>query len=203
LRIVRIFINFGRQYKVGENDIMRKKIGLSAIAAKRRVAILQSRQKKLWRVNLILGVILFFILSVWWIGVEAGVIAPPSAQTEETMEIADLIAILIFAIELYGRYKKSQSKTEFLKNNWLEILAILPIGLIFRAGRVLEEIAIFRSLRLGINLGEAPMVIPEVVLLSGKSAGRMLLSAHNWLAHYSVFADVFELVARWKKLLLG
>jgi|GEM_PF-3573782 len=182
---------------------MRKKTSPSAIAAKRRVAILQSKQKKLWRVNLILGVILFFILSVWWIGVEVGLAAPPSAAAEETMEIADLIAILIFAIELYGRYKKSQSKTEFLKNNWLEILTLLPVGLIFRAGRVLEEIEIFRSLRLDINLGEAPMVIPEVVFLSGKNLGRILLNAQHWLAHYSVFADFFGLAARWKKALLG
>jgi len=189
---------------VGARDIMvkRRNSGKPSAPVRATIARLRHEQQVLWRLNLALAVILFFILSVWWICIEFGYLAEPGPATEWVMEIADLIAILVFAIELYRRYRKTKSKAEFLKKNWLEILALLPVGLIFRAGRIVEEVEIFRSLRLGAKLGEAPLVIPEVVFVSGKNFGAFLVKAQKYLAHYTVFSDFFALLGRWKSRLL-
>lgn len=167
----------------------------------REVLRLEERQRRLWNLNLALCVVIFFTLAVWWIGIEFGVFPEPTPRMEALMEQADILAIAIFAIDLYSRFRKSGDKAQFLRKNWLQIVVLLPVGMVFRAARAVEELGILRSMRLAGRLSEMPLVIPEVAV-AGRLAGAGLARAHGWLVHFSVITDFFKLVARWKGKIL-
>ena len=167
----------------------------------REVLRLEGEQRRLWNLNLALCVFIFLILAAWWIGVEFGAFPEPAPRMEALMEQADLMAIGVFAIELYSRFRKSGDKAQFLRKNWLEIIVLLPVGMVFRAARAVEELQILRSMRLAGKLSELPLAIPEVAVM-GKGIGSGLVRAHRWVGHFSIVTDFFKLVAEWKGKLL-
>lgn len=61
------------------------------------------------------------------------------------VEVIDLIVCGIFAVDLTKRYlNRKGSKLEFFKKSWLEILAIIPLDMVFRYFRLAR---IFRVLK--------------------------------------------------------
>jgi hypothetical protein len=58
-----------------------------------------------------------------------------------------IFILIIFIIDLYLLEKESKNVKEFLKNNWLDILATIPIGLI-GGGPVTELLKIFKIQKL-------------------------------------------------------
>jgi len=91
------------------------------------------------------------------------------------IEILDIIIILVFVIDLSFKYNRMRNLKKFLKSYWLEILAIFPFFLIFRA---FEELALVtgafgealnpsqKILHEGLELSK----IEEVVAREGKLA---------------------------------
>ncbi|MEM4235555.1 MAG: hypothetical protein QXV44_00705 [Candidatus Anstonellaceae archaeon] len=79
--------------------------------------------------------------------------------------IAEVIAILILFVELAGRFINASNKALFIKQNWLAIIAILPIGLFARGLRtfellgILEELYIFRGFQIIGKLSELDKII--------------------------------------------
>lgn len=64
------------------------------------------------------------------------------------VEILDLIICAAFATDLFLRYKKSKqhlTKLQFIKSNFIELFAIIPLDVAFRAFRLVR---IFRLARL-------------------------------------------------------
>jgi hypothetical protein len=51
------------------------------------------------------------------------------------IQIADYVIISFFVVDLISIYFLSPNLKYFFKNSWLDILAVMPFGLIFRVGR--------------------------------------------------------------------
>jgi len=156
-----------------------------------------SLQRRLWGVNIAICVIIFFALALYWLAVEVKAFPEPGARTVEILEFAEICAITVFAIELYSRYRKTPDKRQSLAQNWLAIIAILPLGIIFRATRVFESVALLRPLAGELRLAEAEFFMPAIAVSS-----RPLLALHRWLANYKVFADFFSLASAWARRLI-
>jgi len=171
-----------------DNVGKKRKVGGSSIAE------LEKSQRRLWNIALVLCIIIFFVLSIWWIGIELGAFARPGRQAEELMEMADLAAIFVFAIEFYSRYRKTPDKLVFLKKNWLGIIAILPIGMFFRLFRGLEGAGAFRSAELALKVEREGMVLPELAI-AGRAVAHVLEGTQKWLMHFSVVSDFFALAS--------
>jgi len=112
------------------------------------------------------------------------------------------MAIGVFAFEFAAQYRKAENKALFFKKNWLGILAILPMGLFFRAASVAEEIAFLRSLQMMIKAEKIQVALPggsiigaSIVNIPLKMLSDALLAFQAWLAHFSVVTDFVELVA--------
>ena len=110
------------------------------------------------------------------------------------MEIIELCAILVFAIELYSRYNGMPDKKKFLAQNWLAILAILPLGVFVRSFRAAEGVGLLRPLEGTFRIAEADFIVPAIAISS-----RPLLAAQQWLSHFQGFQDFFALVRAWAK----
>ncbi|MCX6769411.1 MAG: hypothetical protein NT051_01890 [Candidatus Micrarchaeota archaeon] len=165
-------------------------------AAKRRAL----RQKRLWQLNLVICLVLFFILSVWWIGIDLGFFAKVSPQTEQMMETVDLIAIGVFLLELYSRFSKSDDKAKFLRANWMELIVLLPIGLAFRALKSVESLGSVRVIRPLFEIKEIQAVVPGVAIF-GEATARIAIEVKKWLTHYSVITDFFDFAVKSAKKL--
>jgi hypothetical protein len=155
---------------------------------------LEKLQQKLWKANLAIAIIVFFVLSVWWIGIDLKYFEKPPQSTDDLMQLADLAAIGVFGIELYSRYRKTPDKVQFLKKNWLEIIVLLPMGLLFRFYRGLEAAGSLRPVSSALRIGDKGLLAPEVAWL-GRAAAKLFAEAQEWVAHFSVISDFFAMVA--------
>ncbi|MFQ6120558.1 MAG: ion transporter [Methanosarcinales archaeon] len=64
-------------------------------------------------------------------------------KQEHIIEIMDIFIIIIFAIDLYKEYRRYKgSKISFMKQHWLDILAIIPLFRIIRIAKLakIEEL---------------------------------------------------------------
>lgn len=59
---------------------------------------------------------------------------------------------MIFIVELSLRWLISTSNSSFLRNFWIDILAVVPMFRIFRIGRILRIIRLFRVFSIGATL---------------------------------------------------
>ncbi len=89
-------------------------------------------------------------LSVILILVEMFVAMPFSMLVQ--IQTANDILTLVFIIELSLRWLISVSTKAFLRNFWIDILAVMPMFRIFRIGRILRIIRLFRIFSIGASL---------------------------------------------------
>ncbi|MFA6328412.1 MAG: ion transporter [Candidatus Micrarchaeia archaeon] len=151
-------------------------------------------QRRLWGALLALCTVAFFVIAVVLLSAEFGAIPPLSAEVSDLLELIELCAISIFAIELYLRYRETPDKKKFLRQNWLAILAILPVGVFVRSFRAAEGIGLLRPLSGTFRIAEADFIVPAVAVSS-----RPLLAAQKWLSNIQVFKDFFALARGWAK----
>ena len=64
-----------------------------------------------------------------------------NSKTLHIIEVVDLIIIGVFAAELLVHFVSAKDKKQFLKENWLLILAVLPLMRLGRFAKFLPEIA--------------------------------------------------------------
>ena len=153
---------------------------------------LQQRQKRLWDALLSLCIACFFILSVWWIGIDFGLVASPGERTEDLMELADLVAIGVFAIELYGRFRRTGDAREFLRRNWLEIAVLLPVGAALRFFRGVESLGVLRPASSVFRIGEDAAMVP--LASAGRTAAEAGAAVQKWASHFSGVSDFLEMI---------
>ena len=146
-------------------------------------------QRSLWGINVAICILLFFFLAVFWLAAEFGVFPQPDARTAGVLEAAELCAISVFAIELYSRYRQTPDKKKFLAQNWLAIIAILPIGILVRAARAFQAVGVLKPVEGAFRLAEADYLVPAVAV-----SGRSALAVQKWLSSFQVFRDFFSLV---------
>jgi hypothetical protein len=142
----------------------------------------------LWGALLAACVVAFFAIAIILLAVDFGVIPPLAEGTSYLLETVELCAILVFAIELASRYRRTPDKKKFLAQNWLAILAILPVGVFIRSFRAAEGMGLLRPLQGTFRLAEADFLMPAIAV-----SGRPLLALHKWLANFHVFRDFFAL----------
>ncbi len=87
---------------------------------------------------------LLILLSV--ILVFAEFFIPPSSQLDDVLLANDILTWL-FVGELSLRWYSSPSKKVFLRNYWIDILAVLPVLRIFRSFRLLRLLRVLRLIR--------------------------------------------------------
>ena len=170
----------------------RSKDGIHPRGTGRAAHRLQKQQQRLWNALLSLCIACFFILSVWWIGIDFGFIAAPGERTEGLMELAELVAIGVFAIELYWRFRKSGDAREFLRSNWLEVAVLLPVGTALRVFRGAEAVGALRPVSSVFRIGEDAAMAP--LASAGKVAAEAGAEAQNWASHFSGVFDFLEMV---------
>ncbi|MDQ2086247.1 hypothetical protein RBH29_07365 [Herbivorax sp. ANBcel31] len=67
-------------------------------------------------------------------------------QFSRFVEIFDFVVCAIFAVDLWFRYKRWKGSTiSFFKTSWIEIIAIIPLDIVFRFFRIAR---LFRLVRL-------------------------------------------------------
>jgi len=54
------------------------------------------------------------------------------------IEVIDLVAIAVLAVELAARYLLAREKKNFLKKNWVMVAALLPFGQVVRAIKAIK-----------------------------------------------------------------
>jgi len=94
---------------------------------KKRVSGNALPPRRLWGALLTSCVVVFFAVALVFLSAEFGMIPPLTEGNTALLEFAELCAILVFAIELCIRYARAPDKKAFLVQNWLTIIAILPL----------------------------------------------------------------------------
>ena len=165
---------------------------------KKRVSGNASAGRRLWDALLAASVVVFFIVAIIFLLVEFGAIPSLPEGDAARLEFIEFCAILVFAIELYVRYARSPDKKKFFVQNWLAILAILPIGVFIRSFRAAEGVGLLRPIQGAFRFAETEALIPALLV-----SGSPLLAVHRWLANFQVFKDFFALAGAWAKRIAG
>ena len=89
------------------------------------------------------------------------------ARYEPLVNIFDSFIIITFIFDLSFKYKRLENKRDFLRKYWLEIIAVFPFYLLFRAAE--ELVVVFRASELvqqsqlilheGIELGKTGEIL--------------------------------------------
>lgn len=103
--------------------------------------------------------------------------------------ITDLVICIVFAIDFFRRMKESQSKSQFMKNNWFEILAMIPaialyalgtmpsLAVALRALRLVRVILIFARMRRVISISDKFIKRSKLLSLLGITIGIIFIGA--------------------------
>jgi hypothetical protein len=60
--------------------------------------------------------------------------------------VIDYSVIAIFSIDLVFLYRKSKNLHDFIRNHWLDMVAVMPFGLIFQFTKIFRVSIIFKSI---------------------------------------------------------
>lgn len=131
-----------------------------------------------------ISLMVLILVSVVLILVETFVSMSP-AKLELVQSINDVLT-LFFIIELSLRWLISASTIGYLKNYWLDILAVMPMLRIFRVGRILRLLRLFRIFSLGSNIQR------RFTLFNRIFAGRKL--EYSIISSFAIFAVIFGAV---------
>lgn len=182
--------------------------------AREKIATYGRHQRKMWAWAVTGAILLFFILFAIEAGAWAGLIGSPSAKDEELLFWADMLAILVIAIDLGGRYGTTANKTLFFRENWLTIIAILPMGLVFRVGSALESVQLLGGIQAIAKAEEVALLAPLARMAKGahvaaegqktlepffemsSAAGKSAVGIWRATANFSVVTDFLDLAAR-------
>lgn len=89
--------------------------------------------KKWYRLELFVDRLIFPALVVLVILVILELFFPSFAEPyRDTIDAADGAIILLFIVDLVFKYQRSRSMKGFLRQYWLEIIAVIPFFLLFR-----------------------------------------------------------------------
>ncbi|MFA5108479.1 MAG: hypothetical protein WC492_03040 [Candidatus Micrarchaeia archaeon] len=125
-------------------------------------------QYRLWSWAVALSILLLFSVAGIEILSDMNILASPSENHALILQGADILAIFVIGLELVSSFSHSKNKALFVAENWLAILAILPIGLFARALKafevfaLMEEISILRGFQMAGKFGEISNIVPSL-----------------------------------------
>jgi voltage-gated potassium channel len=92
--------------------------------------------------------ILIIILSIYvLVALFLDTVLVLPAETSNLLTIVDNAICIIFLIDFGIRYRKADSKLQFMKWGWIDLISSIPMLDIFRAGRLFRLVRLFRILR--------------------------------------------------------
>ncbi len=60
------------------------------------------------------------------------------------LQVTDYVIIMIFAVDLFFLYKKSEGTKEFFRTSWLDMIAVIPLSSAFRLTKLVRGARIIR-----------------------------------------------------------
>src|SRR5215207_693419 len=79
-------------------------------------------------------------------------VAPVGKEVSSIIQFLDLTACLLFFVDFCVRFARAESKAEFMKWGWVDLVACIPNVDLFRFGRMVRVLRIIRLLR-GVRVG--------------------------------------------------
>ncbi|GEM_PF-6819349 len=122
-------------------------------------------------------------------------------------DIANVLCLVVFCIDLYKKYQEERNMGRFLAKNWIAILALLPLGTMFRMARFGESLGMVRVLKLERALPlaeELAFAVPGVRLVAesrivGETAvqGQKLVASASSVTEFAgevsrIFGGIFR-----------
>ncbi|MCX6707880.1 MAG: hypothetical protein NT001_07155, partial [Candidatus Woesearchaeota archaeon] len=98
-----------------------------------------SEKEKIWDIFILIAISFTFIILVLRLFFVVD-------QYMALLNIIDWIIILIFFIDLVVLYRHSRKFETFLKKNWPDVIAIIPLGMVFRLTKVVRFVNIINYL---------------------------------------------------------
>lgn len=88
------------------------------------------------------------VLSIYVLGAlfAESVFKLPSDVTE-ILAITDNIICVVFLTDFFIRFKRADSKKQFMKWGWIDLLSSIPMLDMFRYGRIVRVVRVLRMLR--------------------------------------------------------
>ncbi|MBN2458072.1 hypothetical protein JXB31_02990, partial [Candidatus Woesearchaeota archaeon] len=105
--------------------------------------IIKQRQQSIF--HRVWDIIVFFSVAVLFITMILRIFFDVW-KYEHILNLVDYIIYIIFLVDLAFLYVKSNTKREFFTRNWLDIIAVIPLGSVFqiaKLGRVAKLVKIF------------------------------------------------------------
>ena len=97
----------------------------------------------------------------------------PTEEQRHWLELIDLVAVAVLAVELAIHYIEAKTKKHFFRKNWLLIISLFPLGSFLRALNAVKAI--------------------------GKIIASYLSKGFHLLTHSTKFMRAYRLVAVWSK----
>ena len=76
--------------------------------------------------------------------------------------IIDTLICFIFLFEFFYKLNKSDSKAQYIRGHWIDLIASIPFIEFLRVGRLLRLIRLFRILRIGLLFGKQASRLMQV-----------------------------------------
>jgi uncharacterized membrane protein len=115
-------------------------------------------------------------------------------------DIANMLCLVVFAVDLFKKYQEERNVGRFILKNWLALLALLPIGTMFRMARFGESLGLVRVLKLERALPlaeELAFAIPGVRLVAeSKIVAEVVVQGHKLASSASSVSEFAGEVSR-------
>lgn len=111
------------------------------------------------------GIFLLVIASVVLLFVELA--QPPDSPARHELELINEAINVVFVFELILRWLAATSFRVFLRDHWIDILAVLPLLRVFRLGRAFRLVRLLRLIALGVMLNRRMRLVSSVLRTGG------------------------------------
>ena len=105
--------------------------------------------------------ILSFIIVIDLILITSTLIFDVSAAMYQKILIFDIITCIILLFDFFQGFYRAEDKNQYLKENWIELIASIPFDIIFSSFMVLRYLRILRLFRILFLVGEYFNVIGD------------------------------------------
>ncbi|MFH0926996.1 MAG: hypothetical protein V1822_00260 [Candidatus Micrarchaeota archaeon] len=134
----------------------------------RKILALRKLQYRLWGWCVALAILLLVSITAIDVASDFNFIPAHSVPYNAALLNGEVFAVFIIVLELSHGFTQAKNKALYLKQNWIAILAILPLGMLLRVARsfegfaILEHFASLRTLQAATKLGELNWIAPTL-----------------------------------------
>ena len=119
-----------------------------------------------------------------------------SVSRERVLAQLDLLSLGVLVLELGTQFNAAKNKILFLKQNWLLILALLPLGVLVRALRAFEGLEALRVFQIWGKIGELKVVVPTLDVPFLSPVLEPLAAVLRTVSQWTGLDELLELISR-------